>query len=392
MDKVWQVFRQFLILGCYSFGGPAAHIGYFRQTFVEQLRWLSDKDYGRFVALSQFLPGPGSSQVGFAVGYHRAGLAGACAAFLGFTLPSFILLYAFAILGNHVNSTEWFSGLIHGLKLLAVVVVSHAVWSMGKNFCFNKVTFFIAAATAMVLIFFPSLVLQIFLLTLAGAFGFYFLKNTEREKHANEHGIQSLSIAGLRPTLLVVFGLLLALAFFCTYQKNILGVFSSFYISGSLVFGGGHVVLPLLQDTVGEALTTKEFISGYAAAQAIPGPMFSLSAYLGATMLPEHSLAGALTACMAIFLPGFLLLLAVFRCWENLLSRPSFSGMAIGLNACVVGLLSAALYSPVIVGSIFSLEDIVAVLIGLVALIRFRIPILSLVIVMVGMGLLMSFL
>ena len=263
---MFTIFKTFFWLGWFSFGGPAAHIGYFRQTFVEKLKWLDDSEYAQIVALSQFLPGPGSSQVGFALGYKRGGLSGACAAFVGFTLPSVIIMLALAMVSSQITDTAMFQNIVHGLKLLAVVVVADATWGMYKNFCQSKLTAGLCVATAIALLVAPSIMTQMFVLLGAGIVGLRYLRkgsvpSTEPFKP---------SIAPLALFAVLLLGLPLV-----AHTLPLLGLFSDFFQAGSLVFGGGHVVLPLLQNIVGDQLSPDVFLTGYAAAQAVPGPMFT---------------------------------------------------------------------------------------------------------------------
>lgn len=371
MKAIWEVFWRFLVLGCFSFGGPAAHLGYFRKAFVEKLNWINDSDYGKLVALSQFLPGPGSSQVGFALGLQRAGLAGGIAAFIGFTLPSFILIYFAATLSSSTDSAL-VNGLIHGLKLLAVVVVADATLGMAKNFCQNKITYALAVATAVALLLFPSLFTQLGMLILAALIGVVFLKSTNTASPQ----VTSSKI-GFLP--LILFALLLFGLPLIAHHNHWLTLFSDFYQSGSLVFGGGHVVLPLLQQTLGDAVSTDRFLLGYAFAQAVPGPMFTMATFLGSEVMPNHSLIGAATATLAIFLPGFLLVLALHRAWQDLASKPKIAGATSGINAAVVGLLLAALYNPVFLSAVLSPLDMAIVIIGFFVLRVLQLPILVLV-------------
>lgn len=379
MKAVWEVFWRFLLLGCFSFGGPAAHMGYFRQAFVEKLKWLDDDAYGKLIALSQFLPGPGSSQVGFALGLQRAGLAGGIAAFVGFTLPSFLLIYFAATLSANADS-QWINGLIHGLKLLAVVVVADATLGMAKNFCQNRITYAIAALTAVTLLLFPNLIVQLGVLGVAAILGAFTLRNASQQGAA-----QATKGIGFVP--LILFALLLFALPLIANQNIWLSLFSDFYQSGSLVFGGGHVVLPLLQQTLGESVDTDRFLLGYAFAQAVPGPMFSMATFLGAEIVPNQSFLGALVATLAIFLPGFLLVLALHGAWQNLAAKPKVAGATAGINAAVVGLLLSALYNPVFVSAVLSATDFAVIVLGFFALRVLQLPILLLVCLMACFGL-----
>ncbi len=367
---MWELFWRFLALGCISFGGPVAHLGYFRTAFVDRLKWLDEASYGRLVALSQFLPGPSSSQVGFAIGYQRAGVAGGVAVFLGFTLPSFVLLYLLAIAGSAVTDTVWFGGFVKGLKLLAVVVVADAVLGMYATFCRRRLTGALCILTASVLLVAPSMATQFAVLAAGALAGWRFLRMPEAPPGGR------LRFSWLPLTLF--FLLLIGLPLLASLSPD-LDLLSRFYQAGSLVFGGGHVVLPLLQQTVGDALPIDRFLLGYAAAQAIPGPMFAMSAFLGAGMSPDHALAGALIAVLGIFLPGFLLILSFHDTWETLARKPGAAGAVAGVNASVVGLLLAALYQPVFVNAVFSSLDLALAIIGFFLLRALRLPILALV-------------
>ena len=368
---MFTIFKTFFWLGWISFGGPAAHIGYFRQTFVEKLKWLTDEEYGQIVALSQFLPGPGSSQVGFALGYKKGGLTGAIAAFVGFTSPSVLLMLALALLSSHFMSNDLFQSIIHGLKLLAVVVVADATFGMYKNFCKNKLTTALLVLTAIVLLLLPGVLPQILVLLFAALTGAIYLQGEKTTSPSKE---TKLSIAPL-----VLFIALLVSMPMLSGQVASVNVFNQFYQAGSLVFGGGHVVLPLLQNGIGDQLTQDTFLTGYAAAQAVPGPMFTLATYLGYSLLPSSPILGALIATIAVFLPGFLLLLAALKNWQAIASIPRVAGALVGVNAAVVGLLLAALYQPIFSSSVLSSTDFVLVIIGAWLLKGLKLPIVGLV-------------
>lgn len=376
---MWELFWRFLALGCISFGGPVAHLGYFRTAFVDRLQWLDEASYGRLVALSQFLPGPSSSQVGFAIGYQRAGVAGGVAVFLGFTLPSFMLLYLLAIAGSTVTDTVYFGGFVKGLKLLAVVVVADAVLGMYSTFCRRRLTGALCILTASALLVAPSMATQFTVLAAGALVGWRFLSAPEAPSGGR------LRFSWLPLTLF--FLLLIGLPLLASLSPD-LDLLSRFFQAGSLVFGGGHVVLPLLQQTVGDALPIDRFLLGYAAAQTIPGPMFAMSAFLGAGMSPDHALAGALIAVLGIFLPGFLLILSFHDTWETLARKPGAAGAVAGVNASVVGLLLAALYQPVFVNAVFSPLDLALAIIGFFLLRVLRLPILALVAFFAAAGML----
>ncbi|EGR1054543.1 chromate efflux transporter [Vibrio cholerae] len=371
------IFRTFFALGWVSFGGPAAHIGYFRHTFVEKLRWLSEQEYAQFVALSQFLPGPGSSQVGFAIGYHRGGLAGAWAAFLGFTLPSVLIMLLLAGLSSHLLDTPLFEQVIHGLKLLAIIVVADACLTMYRNFCQQRLTVGLCVLTAVAITLAPSLLTQFAVLLLAALVG-----------QARLAPQPSSSLEAFRPSwlsLLLFVSLLLGLPLLAA-SSPLVELFGHFFQAGSLVFGGGHVVLPLLQNALGDSLSTDQFLTGYAAAQAVPGPMFTLATYLGYVLTPEMPVIGALIATLAVFLPGFLLLLGVLKNWSALAQRPKVAGAMQGVNACVVGLLLAALYQPVWSSTVHAPLDWAALLAGFFLFKVLRLPLIG----MVGSALLLG--
>lgn len=365
-----QIFKTFFWLGWISFGGPAAHIGYFRHTFVEKLKWISDEEYAQLVALSQFLPGPGSSQVGFGLGYKKGGLPGACAAFLGFTLPSVVIMLLLALVSSQVTDTALFQNVVHGLKLLAVVVVADAAWGMYKNFCRSPLTVGICVATAVALLVFSGIATQMAVLILAALIGVIALKG---ENKATEHSFKP----SLTP--LLTFAALLLLLPLLTTAQPLVRLFNEFYQAGSLVFGGGHVVLPLLQNIVGEQISQDAFLTGYAAAQAVPGPMFTFATYIGYVLHPSSPILGAIVATLAVFLPGFLLMLGVLKNWQLLAANPRVSGALQGVNAAVVGLLVAALYQPVFSSAVSSGLDVGLILIGFYLQKQIKVPILALV-------------
>ncbi len=364
-------------MGMVSFGGPAAHIGYFRKAFVEQARWLNDEEYGRLVALSQFLPGPGSSQVGFALGYRRAGIGGALAAFLGFTLPSFVLLYLLATLSVGFLDQPIVAATVHGLKLLAVVVVADAVLGMGRSFCQTAGHRVLAALSAVLLVCWPGLTTQ--------------LRGVAGAARAGALRSAAPATAGSSPRATVPWGplgllLVATLVALWPAADTWHRLYADFFQAGALVFGGGHVVLPLLQETTGSLIPPDRFLTGYAAAQAVPGPMFTLASFLGADLTPQHPLLGAAVATLALFLPGLLLVLVLYPGWETLAARPRVAGAAAAINASVVGLLLSALYQPVLVSAVLDGVDMAMALLGFGLLRLRRMPILWLIAVMLGMS------
>ncbi|MGL6625658.1 chromate efflux transporter [Aeromonas jandaei] len=365
-----EVFWRFLWLGCVSFGGPAAHIGYFQRTFVQRLGWLEQSEFARLLALCQLLPGPASSQLGFAIGRHRAGLGGALAAFVGFTLPSFILLLAAALGVALVGSNLWLASALHGLKLLALIVVADAVLAMSRQFCSNRLAQGIMVATAAALWWLPGLLTQLGMLALAALLSARF-QRVEGAQGVSEPRFATTS----QPNWLLLL-LFAALFVGLPLLGGPLGqLVADFYRAGALVFGGGHVVLPLLAESVGHTLSEQQFLTGYSLAQLVPGPMFTLATYLGAQLLPGTPLLGALAATLALFAPGFLLLWAVGPCWQQWLARPRLAGAVAGINAAVVGLLLAALYQPVWQSAVLAPTDLALAVIGSYLLRVLKLPV-----------------
>nr|WP_235781623.1 chromate efflux transporter [Shewanella vesiculosa] len=377
---MWQIFTRFLALGLISFGGPAAHIGYFRKVFVDDQQWLDSKQYSSFVALSQFMPGPGSSQVGFAIGYHRGGLLGGLAAFLGFTLPSFLLMFLFA-----VTSAQWLeltavAGAIHGLKLLAVVVVAEATLSMFTQFCQRKTAKILMAATAVAIILMPSLLMQIGVLIVAAIVGVMLMTRGDSITPDNPPIELNYVWLGLFITVIV------ASLYFINQPDSLGQIFAQFFQVGSLVFGGGHVVLPLLETSVGEYITADRFLS---AVMRLHKPSLGpclLWLLLGADLWLESPILGAIVATLAIFLPGFLLMLVGLKSWHSISQRPAIAGALAGVNAAVVGLLLAALYQPVFTSGVIMPQDMALVIIGFSVLKVFKPSLVWLVIGFAAMG------
>ena len=358
MGRWTEVFAVFLRLGLTSFGGPVAHLGYFRDEFVVRRGWLNDRAYADLVALCQFLPGPASSQVGLAIGLSRAGYPGALAAWTGFTLPSAIALVLFAYgvgaLGD-VSGAGW----LHGLKVAAVAVVAQAVLGMMQSLTPDRERATIAVATAALVLAVPNAWGQVGAIVLGGIAGVTLL----RAPLPTDHAMLPLNV-GRRTgfaMLIVFFTLLLGLPLLASaLPSQGIKLFDAFYRTGSLVFGGGHVVLPLLQASVVPPgwVTNDAFLAGYGAAQAVPGPLFTFAAYLGAVMGPQpNGWAGAAVCLIAVFLPSFLLVVGALPFWEMLRHRPAAQSGLRGVNAAVVGLLLAALYNPVWTTGISSAGD-----------------------------------
>lgn len=383
MTAIIEVFITFLRLGLVSFGGPAAHIGFFKQEFVDNRNWMSQQEYANLVALSQFLPGPGSSQVGFAIGLSRAGKLGAIAAFIGFTLPSAALMTALALAASYSNNNPLVLGLIAGLKIAALVVVVDAVRQMYGQFCSN---FYLSSAcfiTASALLLLPNLSTQLLCLAIAAIAGLFLHKKLLALKPLEPK--QNKSSGTVKLPYLVVFGALLLLAFLDLPQ--LVASFSQFYQAGSWVFGGGHVVLPLLQQTLVNEVNQEQFLTAYAAAQAVPGPMFTIASYLGAIVGEQSPMVYALVATIAIFLPGFLLVLAFVDVWQALANQAKFSAAMQMVNAAVVGLLVAALYQPIFTSAIHSNLEVVLALLGFCLLRVFKLPLYVMLICLGGAGL-----
>jgi len=360
--SVFTVFLSFLKLGLTSFGGPAAHIGYFRKTFVEEKAWVSESQFGQLLAICQFLPGPASSQLGFAIGLLKAGWLGAIAAFLAFTLPSVAILIGFASALPLLSNT-YGEALIHGLKLVACIVVADAVIGMGKKLCPDKQRASIAILAASAVLLSGFAWAQILVVLLAGVAGLFLCRSVNLEDHSQ---LQVPYGKRLGLSLLTVFFALLAF-FILVPAEGLMAIAQAFYQAGALVFGGGHVVLPLIEESVvGTGWVTNEnFLAGYGASQAIPGPMFAFAAYLGALIPTEFGyLAGAFSALIFMFLPGFLLLAGVLPLWQSISHKANLAYVIAGINAAVVGILAAALYYPIFTSAISSNLDFVIVILG----------------------------
>lgn len=380
MKLIWEIFWRFLLLGCVSFGGPAAHIGYFQNTFVQKLAWLSNDAYAKLISLSQILPGPGSSQIGFALGLQKAGLAGGAAAFVGFTLPSFLLMYWLAVSVNLDDPASWLLSVTRGLKLLAVVIVLDAVITMFKSFCKTPLSILIMLYSMLFLLIYKSFYAQILVLLVAMLIG---MSNSKKAETPFCMG-QILKTVSW-PFMLLFCGLFL-ISLVGSQSDSIVGLFSIFYKNGSLVFGGGHVVLPLLQTSVGDALTEQQLLFAYASAQGVPGPMFTMATFMGAQWFEFAPLSGAILATLAIFLPGFLLILAINNSWKRLVNYPKFIGASAGINAAVVGFLACALYDPVFTNAVGSLNDLGLVVSGFLLLKLFKPPILLMIGIFILVG------
>lgn len=377
----FEVLWVFLKLGLSSFGGPVAHLSYFRQEFVVRRRWLDEQTFADLVSLCQFLPGPASSQTGFAIGLMRAGFAGALAAFTGFTLPSAVALVLFAYGANLLGGPTGI-GLLHGLKLVAVAIVAQAVWGMARSLCPDRERASIALAATVVILFSTSAAAQIGTIALGGFAGLWLCRGGPNAAigHLTVPVSRRLGIFALSLFFIVLAGLPILRDY--THSEGV-SLFDAFYRSGALVFGGGHVVLPLLREAFVTPgwISDDAFLAGYGAAQAVPGPLFTFAAYLGAVAAPEpHGLAGAALGLIGIFLPGMLILTGLLPFWDTFRKRASAQAVMRGVNAAVVGLLGAALYNPVWTTSVKTAGDFGLALTGFVLLTAWRAPPLAVVI------------
>lgn len=362
MSSVAQLFLTFVKLGCTSFGGPIAHLGYFHNEFVRRRQWLSESQYANLVALCQFLPGPASSQVGMAIGHLRAGHTGAIAAWLGFTLPSAVLMIAAAL--SLTAHPDWMrSELIHGLKIAAAVIVAQAVISMYRTLCKDNWQRWLAAVAAALMLLVPVLptigwsaaMMQLPVLAIGWVVGMW-----------RSRRMPSKAIQGMNWSFLLVFAVLLVLAVFSAHWL------AGFYRAGALVFGGGHVLLPMLESTTSEWIDADRFMAGYGLAQAMPGPLFSFAGYLGTSM--QGTVAAGVLALIVIFLPSYLLLIGVLPAWHAFAASPKAQAILGGVNAVVVGILFAAWVDPVASSALRSPVDVLIAIAGFVALQGLKAP------------------
>ena len=375
LDSAGAIFRVFLRLGLTSFGGPIAHLGYFRREFVERRRWLSESAYADLVALCQFLPGPASSQVGFAVGLSRGGLAGGLAAWAGFTLPSAIALTLFALGAGAITGPAGL-GALHGLKVVAVAVVAQAVWGMARALCPDRERASIAVLATLVVFFAATSAGQIGAIVLGGVLGLWRCRDAPGAPTGGLPVVVSRGVASacLAAFFLLLVGLPLAVRLGAGHAVE---VFEAFYRAGALVFGGGHVVLPLLEAAVVPPGRVSEgaFLAGYGAAQAVPGPLFTFAAYLGAVMRPPpNGWAGSALGLIAIFLPGLLVVTGALPFWDAFRRRTWAQSAMRGVNAAVVGILLAALYRPVWTSAVLGPPDFALALVAFVLLTVWHAP------------------
>jgi chromate transporter len=374
--RVGEAFTAFLKLGLTSFGGPIAHLGYFRDELVVRRKWLDETAYADLVALCQFLPGPASSQVGFSLGIlHGNGLLGGLAAWFAFTMPSALILFAFAM-GAAAFTGPIAEGFLHGLKLVAVAVVAQAIWGMSRNLTPDRTRAGIALAAIAIVVFFTGSFGQIAAIVLGACAGLWLCRGDVAPVSGHLNFPVSRR-AGIIALVLFTALLLITPAVVTATGSQALALFDAFYRSGALVFGGGHVVLPLLQAQVVMPgwVSNEAFLAGYGLAQAVPGPLFTFAAYLGAVMgPPPNGLAGATIALVALLLPGMLLVYGTLPFWDAMRTRPAAQAAMRGTNAAVVGILGAALYNPVWTSAVFTQRDFALALMGFLLLTVWKMP------------------
>lgn len=377
-NKYIDILKASTKLGLTSFGGPAAHIGYFRDEYVEKRKWLDDKLYADIVALCQFLPGPASSQVGISIGLLRGGLLGGIISWIGFTMPSVIILMLFAAFISSSGSFD--SGWIQGLKIVAVAVVAHAIIGMQKSLAPDRIRISIAIGCAILTLLIPTAIGQITIILIAGIFGFFYYKNDAIEP-APEMKLSFGKKTGIISWVLF-FALLTLLPLLKPFVQSVYyAIFDTYYRVGSIVFGGGHVVLPMLQREV--ELSADMFLTGYGAAQAVPGPLFTIAGFLGQITVGT---GGALIAVFAMFLPSFLLVIGTLPFWSIIRSKKGIQAALKGVNAAVVGILLAALYDPVFTSAVNSTLDFVIVLITFTLLVVYKLAPFKVVLISIVLG------
>lgn len=388
-----EVFTTFLKLGLTSFGGPIAHIGYFRDELVVRRKWLDETTYADLVALCQFLPGPASSQVGFSLGVLRGnGLLGGLAAWVAFTMPSALVLFAFA-LSAAAFTGPLAEGFLHGLKLVAVAVVAQAIWGMTRSLTPDRARAGIALAAIAIVVLFAGSFAQIAAIALGACAGLWLCRG-DVAPASGELNFPVTRLGGSVALALFAALLLLSPVVTAATGSHGLAVFDAFYRSGALVFGGGHVVLPLLQAQVVTPgwVSNETFLAGYGLAQAVPGPLFTFAAYLGAVMnSPPNGLAGAAIALVALLLPGVLLVYGMLPFWDAMRTRPAAQAAMRGTNAAVVGILGAALYDPVWTNAVSSPRDFALALAGFLLLTVWKMPPWTVVVLLAGAGALSRF-
>lgn len=367
---VLEVLLVSLKLGLTSFGGPIAHLGYYHNEYVDKRKWIDERSYLDLVALCQFLPGPASSQIGIGIGTIRAGVSGGIAAWFGFTLPSAVMmiLFAFVLQGFNIIDSGW----LHGLKIVAAAIVAQAILTMWQRIITDKLRAVIAIGVFIILLYWQWAFNQIIIIAAAGIIGLIFYRNHEASSDSK------IIVPVTRRFAVICLALFFILLFFMPVLRNLTGNYmialaDSFYRSGSLVFGGGHVVLPLLEHEVVPTgwVSRDVFLAGYGAAQGVPGPLFTFAAYLGAMM---GGIKGAIVALTAIFLPAYLLIMGSLPFWNMLRNSSKIQGALTGINAAVVGILLAALYNPVWVSAVFSKQDLALTVLLFTMLVFIKLP------------------
>lgn len=385
MYKYINIFFVALKLGLLSFGGPTAHLGYFYDEYVKKRKWLDEKEYSDLVALCQFLPGPANSQVGIGIGTIRGGIGGGIISFIGFTLPSVIILMIFsALFTNSDVSFTW----MQGLKLVAVAIVAQAIIGMGKKLTNTKTTIALALFVLILSLVINNLYIQVIALSITGVYGLIFLKQTSKDRTKIKNRSFKLPKKLGFVSLSLFFLLLTVLPIASSMTNNLwLKMFDSFYRSGSLVFGGGHVVLPLLENEFVPSglISPDNFITGYAAAQAVPGPLFTFASYIGMSI---EGIGGAILATIAVFLPAFLLLFGILPFWDNIKSNIYAEGFLKGISAGVVGILIAAFYNPIWTSTIKSELDFALASSLFILLMYFKFPSWAIVLIGIILGIL----
>ncbi|UCZ54259.1 chromate transporter [Bacillus shivajii] len=387
-NKLKTLLEIFLIstrLGLTSFGGPVAHLGYFHEEYIRRRKWMNERDYADLVALCQFLPGPASSQVGIGIGMIRGGLLGGIISFLGFTLPSVLVLILFAMSVQAFDLSD--AGFIQGLKIVAVAVVAHAILGMGKKLAPDRERATIAIVSLVAILLWQTAWTQVAVIILAGLIGYLLYKDHKEEESGDFSFPLSKKIGAI--SLGLFFGLLFLLPILRELYPNLLvAMFDSFYRAGSLVFGGGHVVLPMLEREVVPVGWVSEdaFLAGYGAAQAVPGPLFTFASYLGAVI---SGWTGALVATVAIFLPAFLLIIGTLPFWNQLRQNKHVRGALFGVNAAVVGILIAAFYHPIFTSAIFEPMDFAFAAVLFAMLVYWKLPAWMIVIIGVLIGIIL---
>ncbi|MEG0448428.1 MAG: chromate efflux transporter [Lysinibacillus sp.] len=385
MRKLLEIFLVSLKLGCTSFGGPTAHLGYFQNEYVQNRKWLTDKEYSNLVALSQFLPGPASSQVGMGIGLLRGGLLGSIVSFIGFTLPSVLLLMMFAY--YYVNA-EMDLGWIHGLKLVAVAIVAQAIWDMSKKLIPSLRHLMIALFALGVVLLWANPFAQVVVIALAALVGFRLFKDNGAKEETKETSLpmsKKMGASLLALFVVLLIGLPVASSLI---QYEWLAFIEKFYVSGALVFGGGHVVLPLLETQFVQSglMSASDFLTGYGVTQAVPGPLFTFASYLGMVI---GGVPGAIVATIAIFLPAFLLIVGVLPFWLALSQSKGLRGAMVGANAAVVGILTASFIQPIVSKTILSGVDVLIAAVFLALLIRWKVKPYILVILGIVVGIIL---